>query len=68
MQSIIIKDKKGRLLLQAKGDRCVIARHPDMDNKSKLEIAELYAAITNKNVKDVMKFLNFESDIQEFCS
>lgn len=68
MQSIVIKDNKERILLKAKGGRCVIARYEDLNKEMKKDIATMYSEITGNDVNSVMKFLNFESEVQEFCS
>lgn len=54
--------------MKTKGNRCVIARYDDLDEEMKNGICELYSEITGTKSADVLKFLNFKSDVQEFCS
>ena len=66
--SFEIKDNKGRVIAKVndKG-RIVVARHPDLDDKSKEYHLKLYGEITDESVEELEKFLNYEEDDDEFC-
>ena len=68
MDSLIIRDNKNNILLEIKDGRCIIARFLDMSQKTKDSIVDLYVDLTNEDGDKVRKFLNFESEEQEFCS
>ena len=64
-----IVDKKGRdiIVFNKKGDPA-IARFPDLDEAEKEYMVEVYVELTGEDPDKVMKFLNYESDENEFCS
>lgn len=68
MKEITVKDKKGRILLQTKNGRCIVARFIDMDNETKRNIIELYVDLTGKDKREIESFLSYKSVVQEFCS
>ena len=68
MSNLTVKDKKERILFEAKNGRCIIARFLDMSQDTKDSLIELYVDLTGGNGDRVRKFLNFESEEQEFCS
>ncbi len=68
MEEIKIKDKNNRIIFETKGSRFIIARFVDMDINTKNAIAELCSDLTDTKKEDIIKFLNFESDEQSFCS
>lgn len=64
----IVKDDKGRVVVRERGSKVAIARFPDMDRKTKEYVANVYADLTREDAQKAMKFLNYESDENEFCS
>jgi len=66
----VVKDDDGRVLVRAKGGRVGIARFPDMDEKTKKYIAQVYADLTGFGFarEKAMDFLNYETNENEFCS
>jgi hypothetical protein len=64
----IVKDDKGRVLIMERGSNVAIARFPDMDEKTKKYIAEVYADLTGESAEKAMDFLNYKTDENEFCS
>lgn len=68
MSKLIVRDKKGRILLEVQEDRCVVSRFIDMDNVTKESIIELFTELTGKDNLQVRCFLDFKSEVQEFCS
>lgn len=68
MHNIIIRDNKGRTILETKNGRCLLSRFVDMESKTKEDIIELYVDLTGDSPEKAKKFLNFESEEQEFCS
>ena len=63
-----IKDPKGRIVCKIKKGRIFITRSPDMSNKTKESLMELYGKMTGENVTKLKKFLNFKSKENRFCS
>lgn len=70
-----IKDKKGRILLKINElGKIAVARFPDSTEKDKTHILNYCKAVMQDNdnveadVEKVRKFINFESDDDEFCS
>lgn len=68
MQTFLIKDKQGRILLRSNGDRCLLSRYPDMEIETKQELAEFFAEVTGKPIMEVKEFLDYRSAVQELCS
>jgi len=66
----IVKDDNGRVLVRSKDGRVAIARFPDMDEKTKKYIAQVYEDLTGFGFArdDAMNFLNYKLDENEFCS
>jgi len=69
MKKTIIKDSKGRdiIRINAKG-RMAVARYPDMDEITKDYVIGVYEKTTNRNKKDIVDFLNYIGEENEFCS
>lgn len=63
-----IKSENGKNLLTIKGARVLVWRYVNMDEKTKELITKIFQEITGEDPSRVMKFLNFESDENEFCS
>ena len=63
-----ISDNKGRILLQVRGDRILVARFPKMSNSVKQAITEFFVTLTDNDSSSIMDFLNFKRDSSEFCS
>ena len=68
MSNLIIRDNKGRTLLEVKGGRCLVSRFTDMSKSTKDFIIEIFTDLTGNSDVKVRKFLDFESEEQEFCS
>jgi len=64
----IVRDDKGRVIVRERDSKVAIARFPDMDIKTKKYVANVYADLTKKDAQKAMKFLNYESNENEFCS
>lgn len=69
MENTIIKDEKGREIIRInKKGKMAIARYPDMNNDIKDYIIGVYIKITNKDKKEIVDFLNYIGEENEFCS
>lgn len=69
MDEIEIKDEQGRILMKSNEDGSVLlGRYPDMSQELKDQMLEFFCEITGEDVEKTRKFLNFESDKNEFCS
>lgn len=64
----IVRDDKGRIIIRQKQSKVAIARFPDMDEGTKRYVADTYSELTGKDIDSVMKFLNYKTDENEFCS
>ena len=71
MKKCIIKDRQDRtLVLMGSNGKLVIARYPDLDEQLKNYIIDFYRESSEegeKGVEKLRKFLNYESDENEFC-
>jgi hypothetical protein len=66
---IILKDNKGRIVFKVINDNVMVMRLPDMDERLKDDLVDLYTDFTTEDPEKIRKFLNFESDgDNEFCS
>ena len=66
--TFVVKDDQDRILMKNKGDKMAIARFPDLDEKLKNYLAQLYASSTGEDINKAKQFLNYETDTNEFCS
>ena len=66
--SLTIRDNNKRILLEIKGNRCIVSRFIDMNEKTKEHLIELFTELTANDDIKIRKFLDFESEEQEFCS
>lgn len=48
--------------------RILVCHYLDMEEKTKLEILEMYIELTGEDGKRIRSFLDFESEENEFCS
>ena len=65
---LVVKDDKGRILMKGKDDKIVIGRFPDLDERLKKYLADLYVDLTGEDIQKAKRFLNYENDENEFCS
>ena len=66
---MVIKDKKGREIIRiGNTGSLAVARYPDMDEKTKEDIVEIYEELTGQDSGSTRSFLDFEDDNDEFCS
>ena len=66
--SVVIKDPKGREVVKINNNgRMAIARFPDMDEKFKVYIIDLYKEMTNENPQELKDFLDYKTEENEFC-
>jgi len=69
MKSLLIKDSKGREILKINEKGQIAAgRYPDLDKKLKSYVVKLYSELTGKPKKEVLAFLNYRTEENEFCS
>ena len=68
MKRLCIRDKENKVLVEVNESSCLIHRYVDMDEQTKKEIGDLFFEATGTDRTKIDKFLNFESDEQEFCS
>lgn len=69
MKKTIIKDEKGRDIIRiGPSGRMAVARYPDMDAKIKDYVSGLYVKLTNRDKKEIIDFLNYVGEENEFCS
>jgi len=68
MSNIIIKDPRGREIIRI-GDNCkiAIARYPDMNEKIKKYVTDVFVDLTQKDPVSVRNFLDYKSEENEFC-
>jgi len=64
----IIEDEKGREIIKIsdKG-RIAIARFPDMSEQTKEYIVSLYKDVSSGDIIELMDFLEYKSEKNEFC-
>lgn len=69
MNKTIIRDEKGRDIIRIshKG-RMAVARYPDMNDKIKDYIVRIYVKTTRRDTKEIIDFLNYIGEENEFCS
>jgi len=65
---VVLKDDKGRVLMQGLGADIAIARFSDLDETTKDYIAELYESLTGLDYSNARLFLDYKSEGDEFCS
>ena len=63
-----VKDDKGRVILSLKDGHIAAARYVDMDDKFKEYVIEVYKELTGDNTDKLKKFLDFDENVDEFCS
>lgn len=51
-----------------KGDRIIVARFPDMNDKEKEIITEFYTELTGEEPFRIREFLDYKNEELEFCS
>jgi len=66
--SLKISNEKGRTLVKMKGDRIIVARFPDMNDKEKEIITEFYTELTGEEPFRIREFLDYKNEELEFCS
>lgn len=66
--SVVIKDSKEREVVKINNKgQMAIARFPDMDEKFKAYIIDLYKEMTNESPQKLRDFLDYKTEENEFC-
>jgi glucose-6-phosphate isomerase len=69
MKNLLIKDSRGREIVRINNKgQIVIARYPDMNEQFKKYVTDLYSELTGKSKKEIVNFLNYKTEENEFCS
>lgn len=69
MKKFIIRDEKNRDIMRVgPRGRMAVARYPDMNEKIKYYIADVYFKVTKHNKQEIIDFLNYVGEDNEFCS
>lgn len=72
MKKFLIKDKRDRVLISVSNNgKFAIARYPDLDEESKKYIIDFFKESNEegeKGVERLRKFLDYETNENEFCS
>ncbi len=69
MKNLLIKDSRGREIVRINNKgQIAIARYPDLNKRFKNYVAKLYSELTGKNKKEIVNFLNYKTEENEFCS
>ena len=66
--NVVLKDDKGRILMNGEGVNIAIARFPDLDETTKDYMAKLYSSLTGAEYSEARDFLDYKSEGSEFCS
>jgi len=64
----VIDDKSRPLISVNDKGGIAIARYQDMDDECKQYIVETYSELTGENKTDVLAFLNYEEETNQYCS
>jgi len=64
-----VEDDKGRELLVVNDEgQFVFSRFNDLDNDTKETLKEMYESLSGKSSDDFLRFLNFDNNVEQFCS
>jgi len=65
----VVRDEKNRVILSI-GEKGKVAasRYPDLTESCKDYIVDVYKELTNENLDEIRRFLNYEEEEDLFCS
>lgn len=68
MSNVIIRDDKGREIVKINDNgRIAIARFPDLSPITREYVLALYREVTAEDPKELINFLDYKSEENEFC-
>lgn len=64
-----VEDDRGRELLVVNDEgQFAFSRFSDIDDDTKEMLNDMYESLSGKASKEFLRFLNFDNDMEQFCS
>jgi len=64
-----LEDNKGRkILIVNDNGQYAFSRFQDMDDTTKDKLVEIYESLSGQSGEEFLEFLNFEGNVEQFCS